>query len=125
MRYTRIIHEAVEMNNGQPIGKLENHLVQFPFRNFDEVLYKTGRYSTFGARMLANKKVSLWSALGHAIWAFLKHYIFKLGFIDGWAGFIIAFGNFEGTFYRYAKAYEEKQNWQLPEGKPIRREPAS
>ena len=37
-------------------------------------------------------------ALGHAIWAFLKHYIFKRGFIDGWAGFVIAFGNFEGTF---------------------------
>lgn len=125
MRYTRIIHEAVEMNNGQPIGKLENHLVQFPFRNFEEVLTKANRYSTFGARMLVNKKVSLWSALGHGIWSFLKHYIFKLGFIDGWAGFIIAFGNFEGTFYRYAKRYEQTQNWQLPESEPIRREPAA
>jgi hypothetical protein len=34
---------------------------------------------------------SMASALGHGVWSFLKHYIFKLGFIDGWAGFVIAF----------------------------------
>ena len=65
------------------------------------------RYSSLGAPKLAGKRVSMASALGHGTWAFLKHYIFKLGFIDGWAGFVIAFGNFEGTFYRYAKRYEE------------------
>ena len=42
------------------------------------------------------------------------------GFVDGWAGFVIAFGNFEGTFYRYAKRYEETQDWQPPPSKPIR-----
>jgi hypothetical protein len=62
------------------------------------------------------------SAFGHGAWSFIKHYIFKLGFIDGWAGFVIAFGNFEGTFYRYAKRYEETQGWQPPAGKAIRRD---
>jgi hypothetical protein len=61
------------------------------------------------------------SALGHGLWSFLKHYIFKLGFIDGWAGFVIAFGNFEGTFYRYAKRYEKAQGWQLPPSQPVKR----
>jgi hypothetical protein len=61
-------------------------------------------------------------ALGHGLWSFLKHYIFKLGFIDGWAGFVIAFGNFEGTFYRYAKRYEEAQDWQPPASQPVKRE---
>ena len=59
------------------------------------------------------------SALGHGLWSFLKHYIFKRGFIDGWAGFVIAFGNFEGTFYRYAKRYEETQGWQPPKSEAI------
>jgi glycosyltransferase involved in cell wall biosynthesis len=123
MRYTRIIHEAVEMQGAnQRIGKLENAMWQFPFQNFEEVLYKANRYSTEGARMLAHKRVSMGGALGHAIWAFIKHYIFKIGFIDGWAGFVIAFGNFEGTFYRYAKRYQQTQNWQLPPSEPLRRE---
>ena len=51
-----------------------------------------------------------------------KHYFFKRGFIDGWAGFVIAFGNFEGTFYRYAKRYEQVQNWGPPPSEPLRRE---
>ena len=34
-------------------------------------------------------------ALGHGIGAFLHIYVLKKGFLDGWAGFIIALGNFE------------------------------
>ena len=41
-------------------------------------------------------------------------YVVRRGFVDGWAGFIIALSNFEGTFYRYAKAYERGQAWGLP-----------
>ena len=60
-------------------------------------------------------------ALGHGLWAFIKHYVFKRGYRDGWAGFVIALGNFEGTFYRYAKRYEETQAWSPPPGEPLRR----
>ena len=56
------------------------------------------------------------SALTHGLWAFVKHYIFKLGFLDGWAGLVIGIGNFEGTFYRYVKAVEIQQGaqWKPP-----------
>jgi hypothetical protein len=32
---------------------------------------------------------------------------------------VIALGNFEGTFYRYAKRYEQAQNWSLPKTEPL------
>jgi hypothetical protein len=48
------------------------------------------------------------AALAHGIAAFVRHYFFRAGFLDGWAGFVIALSNFEGTFYRYAKYYERK-----------------
>ena len=122
MRYTRIIHEAIEMQGAnRNIGKLQNALWQFPFQNFEEILNKANRYSTEGARMLVDKHVSMGAALGHAIWAFIKHYFFKVGFIDGWAGFVIALGNFEGTFYRYAKRYEQTRRWGPPMRETIRR----
>lgn len=53
-------------------------------------------------------------ALGHGLWAFFRIYVIKLGFLDGWAGFVLALGNFEGTFYRYAKATTVKLNWTHP-----------
>ncbi len=123
LRYTlEPVHEGYEMLSTKPLGTLRNAIWQFPFRNLQEILDKTGRYSTLGAGKLAGKRVSMASAVGHGLWSFLKHYIFKRGFIDGWAGFVIALGNFEGTFYRYAKRYEQTQHWQPPPSKPVRRE---
>jgi glycosyltransferase involved in cell wall biosynthesis len=126
MRYTlELVHEGYEVLNGKPVGTLNNAIWQFPFRNLEEVIKKINRYSTLGASKLASKRVSMGGALGHGLWSFIKHYIFKLGFIDGWAGFVIAMGNFEGTFYRYAKRYEEAQGWQPPENKALRRKPGT
>lgn len=124
MRYTlEPVHEGYEVLSDKPVGTLKNAVWQFPFRNLEEVIRKMNRYSTLGAPKLAHKRVSMAGALGHGLWAFIKHYIFKRGFVDGWAGFVIAFGNFEGTFYRYAKRYEQTQDWKPPESRPLRREP--
>ena len=122
MRYTlEPVHEGWENLSGKPVGTLTNAVWQFPFRNLEEVIKKMNRYSSLGVPKLAGKRVSMAGALGHGLWSFLKHYIFKLGFIDGWAGFVIAFGNFEGTFYRYAKRYEESQGWQAPKSERLER----
>ena len=123
VRYTlEPVHESYEVLGGEPVGTLRNAIWQMPFRNLEEIIRKMNRYSSLGAAKLTHKRVSMASALGHGLWSFLKHYIFKLGFIDGWAGFVIAFGNFEGTFYRYAKRYEAAQNWTSPVSEPLTRE---
>src|SRR5581483_6909708 len=125
MRYTpEPVHEGYVLLTEKAVGTLQNAIWQFPFRGLAEVLHKANRYSTLGAAKLVGKRVSMASALGHGLWAFLKHYIFKRGFIDGWAGFVIALGNFEGTFYRYAKRYEAVQGWAPPPAEPLRREPS-
>ena len=122
MRYdSDPVHEGYELLTQRPLGRLESAIWQFPFRNLEEVIGKMNRYSSLGARKLAGKRVSMGGALGHGIWAFLKHYVFKRGYRDGWAGFVIALGNFEGTFYRYAKRYEEMQKWPPPASPPLRR----
>jgi glycosyltransferase involved in cell wall biosynthesis len=115
------VHEGYELLTDKPLGKLQNEIHQFPFRNLDEIIRKMNRYSSLGAEKLARKRVTMWSAFGHGLWAFIKHYIFKAGFKDGWAGFVIAFGNFEGTFYRYAKRYEDVQGWQPPPSEKLTR----
>ena len=42
--------------------------------------------------------------------------------MDGGPGFIIALGNFEGTFYRYIKLTESQANWKLPAAQPLHKE---
>jgi glycosyltransferase involved in cell wall biosynthesis len=122
MRYTaEPVHEGYALLTDKPLGRLRNAIEQFPFRDLDEIIRKMNRYSSLGAQKLAGRRVSMWSALGHGVWAFLKHYVFKRGFKDGWAGFVIALGNFEGTFYRYAKRYEQDQAWGAPPSERLER----
>ncbi len=126
MRYTREpVHEGFENLSGKPLGTLKNAIWQFPFRNLEEVINKMNRYSSLGVQKIADKRVSMANALGRGVWSFVKHYVFKRGFLDGWAGFVIAFGNFEGTFYRYAKRFEKTRGWKPPEVRPIRRDSSS
>jgi glycosyltransferase involved in cell wall biosynthesis len=110
------VHEGYVLHSDKPLGTLKNAIWQFPFKNMAEVMHKANRYSSLGAEKIVHKRISMGSALAHGIWSFVKHYIFKLGFLDGWAGFMIALGNFEGTFYRYVKALEMQKGeaWKAP-----------
>jgi glycosyltransferase involved in cell wall biosynthesis len=110
------VHEGFTSLSDKKIGELKNNIWQVPFKNIEEVINKTNRYSTLGVDKLRKKgkKSSFLKAFLHGFWSFVKHYIFKLGFLDGGPGFIIALGNFEGTFYRYIKLIESNENWQAP-----------
>jgi len=102
------VHETHTIHG--KIGYLKQDIWQIPFMNLEQVVHKMQRYSSLGAKKIRreDRKSSMSLALLHGIWAFIRIYILKLGFLDGWAGFILALSNFEGTFYRYAKTIEYK-----------------
>jgi glycosyltransferase involved in cell wall biosynthesis len=100
------VHEGFVMQGGREPGHMRNAIWQLPYKNLSELLTKMNRYSSLGATKPRQNGSSFTKAFVHACWAFCKHYVFKRGFLDGWAGFVIAFGYFEVTFYRYAKAVE-------------------
>lgn len=105
------VHEGFEVLG--KVGYFKAAIIQVPFQNLEQLLHKMQRYSTLGARKIErnNRQVTMGDALLHGLWAFFRIYVLKRGFLDGWAGFVLALGNFEGTFYRYAKAATAKLNW--------------
>ncbi|MES3003450.1 MAG: glycosyltransferase family 2 protein [Pseudomonadota bacterium] len=114
MRYEMSpVHEGYELSPGVTAGYLRNAIWQLPFKDLSESIAKMNRYSTLGATKRRQSGSSWGKALVHAVWAFWKHWLFKRGFLDGWAGFIIALAYFEVTFYRYAKAVEleHQEQW--------------
>jgi glycosyltransferase involved in cell wall biosynthesis len=117
------VHEGYISHSDKKIGVLKNNIWQFPFKNTEEVIYKANRYSTLGVSKLQDRGIngSVLKGFIHGIWSFIKHYIFKLGFLDGGAGFVIAFGNFEGTFYRYVKLSEVQADWKPPKSNIIQK----
>jgi glycosyltransferase involved in cell wall biosynthesis len=122
MTYTNeLVHEGYISHSNKEVGVITNFIWQFPFENTEEVINKANRYSSLGVKKLQEKGVygGVFKAFLHGFWSFIKHYIFKLGFLDGGPGFVIAFGNFEGTFYRYVKLTEKQNNWTPPKTNPI------
>lgn len=102
-----IIHETL-LANGK-IKKLKNSLKHFTCDNLEESINKINNYSSLGAINLGrdHKKVSIVKAITHSIWLFVKVYFLRLGFLEGWPGFLIALNHAEVNFYKYAKALEK------------------
>lgn len=118
MRYDESdeVHEGWKVNGS--IGFLNEDIIHFSFRDLSDVLRKIDHYSDLGASKLARSggkpPKSIAMAFLHACWAFVRIYLLKKGFLDGAAGFIIALSNFQGTFYRHAKAVWRTRRWNQP-----------
>ncbi len=97
------MHERVVVQG--TTGLLAGKLLHHAFDDLEEVLRKVDTYSTASAKMMhaRGKRGSLMAAVGHALWAFVRTYVFQGGFLDGSHGFMLAVSNAEGTYYRYAK----------------------
>ena len=117
------VHEGYIDHSNKEIGVLKNAIWQIPFKDMEQLLHKANRYSSLGVQKLEKKGVSgsISKAFMHGLWSFVKHYILKLGILDGGPGFVIAFSNFEGTFYRYLKLTEAQKSWKQPSSLTIQK----
>lgn len=104
-----LVHERVVCDGR--IARLAEPLSHQPVEKLEDALSRMDRYSTAGAKMLldSDKPVSFMSGIMHGLWSFLRTYVLRAGFLDGRTGFLLAVANAEGTYYRYMKAWLEKQ----------------
>ena len=108
------VHERVEVEG--PIGRLAGDLLHHTMPTMDDALAKMNRYSSGRAadKVAAGQGGGLGPALVHGLWAFLRGYVLRRGFLDGAAGFIVAAYVAEGTYWRYLKMAELARD--LPNG---------
>jgi glycosyltransferase involved in cell wall biosynthesis len=87
---------------------LKGHLEHYTVHSLEQAHHKMKTYSDLSAKMRieAGKKSTVLDAWLHGTWTFIRGYIFKLGFLDGKAGVQISWLCTQGSFYKYAKAYE-------------------
>jgi len=114
------VHEHYQVVSNRACGYLKSAIHQIPFKNLEEVIHKANRYSTLGAEKLLSqgKRSGMLTALAHGAWAAFIMYFLKLGCLDGWAGFVIALGNFEGTFYKLRRETRNPINYDMSEAVP-------
>ena len=106
-----LVHERLLADHATRTLKFP--LLHISYINLDEVLDKVNRYSSAGADMLHahGKSASLGKAIANGVWAFVRTYFIRLGFLDGKMGFVLAVSNAETTYYRYLKlAHLQQKN---------------
>jgi glycosyltransferase involved in cell wall biosynthesis len=98
-----LVHERLVYST--PAQRLSGKLMHYSYEDFETVLRKLDAYSSAGAlqRHAAAGTGSFGKALGRGVWAFLRTYVLRAGFLDGRAGFMIAVFNAETVYYRFLK----------------------
>lgn len=100
------VHEKV-IEKGFERVSLKGSVKHYPYSNISEFIVKLDRYSTLFAEHNKGKKSSSPSkAFFNGAFSFFKTYFLKRGFLDGYAGLIIAFSHTATNFYKYIKLYE-------------------
>jgi hypothetical protein len=87
------------------IGRLRHDLLHYNAESIDRQIAKISRYSEdFLRDALANGGKTNWFDIAfRPAWRFLRGYLFRLGFLDGWQGCYIAWMTAFYTATRYAK----------------------
>jgi glycosyltransferase involved in cell wall biosynthesis len=97
------VHERLVFT--PPLGYLHQPLQHESIRDLDQMIEKMNRYTRAGAERLerAGKRSSLKGAVGRGLWAFIRIYLLKRGFLDGREGFIMAIASAESAYYKHLK----------------------
>src|SRR6056297_3321304 len=97
------VHERIEPGAGSTVVRLHSPLYHRAVERLGAFLQKADRYSEIRAgRAHAAKPPAL--IFVRAVWAFLRTYFIRLGFLEGWRGLVIAWGDADGVFYKHMKA---------------------
>ena len=87
------------------VGDLAESLNHLSYPDVHDVLEKLDRYSSGSARDMHSRgrTASLTKAIAHGLFAFVRTYLLKLGFLDGRHGLMLAIYNAEYAYYKYVK----------------------
>jgi glycosyltransferase involved in cell wall biosynthesis len=98
------VHESVAVNG--TTGELQGALHHFTCDSLSEHLMTLDRYTTLAAAELRarGRTPSFGRLLLEPAWTFLRTYVLRRGFLDGFAGLAIAYFAALYTFLKYAKA---------------------
>lgn len=108
-----IVHEKMVCQG--PVATLPGDLHHYSFPTLSSQVAKIVPFSDLYLRQQRERggRFSLAAAVLRPGWRFLRAYILRRGFLDGYPGFYIAVANAFGVFVRQSRLYEEEHHGRL------------
>jgi glycosyltransferase involved in cell wall biosynthesis len=102
-------HERFEVDG--PVGRLDGALFHYPYRDFGHHLAKIDAYTTTMARgaFARGERCSVLDLAVRGPARFVRMFVLKRGFLDGWRGLVLASMGAFYVFLKYAKLRELAQ----------------
>lgn len=103
--YEGRVHEKIKAQG--KVGFLKNKILHYSYIGYDKYVSKLNLHSTIKAQELFEKGLTItpYHIIIKPLARFVKHYFIKLGFLDGFYGFIISFTLSYGVLIRYIKLW--------------------
>ncbi len=101
-----LVHESAQVTG--PLATLEEPLLHQSYRDLQDFVQRSNRYSTLASRdwVARGRAVRPVDLIFRPLGRFVSMYIMRLGFLDGWRGFVLAVLYADYVFLRMAKAWE-------------------
>lgn len=101
---TAAVHEGLTLTQQEKIILLPGNVLHYTTHSIDEYINKTVVYAKLNAQkyMQQGKQAGFFKLHLAPGLTFLQHYIVRLGFLDGWEGFLIAKTTAWYTFLKYS-----------------------
>jgi glycosyltransferase involved in cell wall biosynthesis len=102
---TDAVHEGLTIETGHKILKIKGFVKHFTVDTLEQFYAKTEKYGNLYAQkaIKSGKKSSWMKQYASPVFRFLVEYIFRLGFLDGYFGWIIAKENARYTYLKYKR----------------------
>ena len=106
-----MVHEKLSFGHNMQVEKLNGDLLHYTYRDLQHYLVKSAGYAAAWAeqRQVRGKRGSLLQGFSHGLTCFLRMYIFRLGFLDGLQGLLLAILSAHSTFVKYADLWVKQQ----------------
>ncbi|WP_411894641.1 glycosyltransferase family 2 protein [Winogradskyella sp. A2] len=105
-------HDNFQLVPNTKTSRLKGDILHNTYQSYSEFNQKTEYFSTIAAKAYYDKgqTASFWKVIWNPTWAFFKAYFLRLGFLDGFNGFVICAQTANITFLKYSKLRELYRN---------------
>ena len=98
-------HDTFVMNKDTTTTHLQGDLLHYSFYTIEEHIQQINKFSTISAQTyyMKGRRGSVCALLFRPFWRFIRDYFFKLGFLDGFYGFVVCRNTAHEVFLKYSK----------------------
>ncbi|OHE70700.1 MAG: glycosyl transferase [Verrucomicrobia bacterium GWC2_42_7] len=99
-------HDTIKLNG--KAKKLKGDLHHYTYPSLNAQIPKIAIFGDYYLKRMLEAKTpwNSWAVAFRSLWRFFRAYFLRLGFLDGFPGFYIAFYQGFATLFRHAKLYE-------------------